>query len=238
MHQAQRVGVVGGGALGRGGEIAIRLVDDEEVGQFHHAALHTLQVIAAAGTEQQQEHVGHFRNRGFRLADTDRFHDHHLEASRLAQQQRLARAAGNAAQSLSSGARADERLFALGEFRHARLVAEDRAAGDFRRGIDSEHRDLVPAFDQILAEGFDEGGFADAGRPRYSEADRFAGLGQQLVQQLFRRQPVIFAPRFHQSDAARQSAAVAGLYLVGKILRGHFAAPAGTFGGEASTSRP
>ncbi len=94
----------------------------------------------------------------------------------------------------------------------------------------------MPVIDQILAEGFDEGGFADAGRAGNAEADGFPGLGQQQIEQLFRRQPVVIAPRFHQRDAARQSAAVAGLYLVGKLPLAHFAASTGTLGGEASMS--
>ena len=43
-------------------------------------------------------------------------------------------------------------------------------------------------------------------------------LGSSEVEQLLRLQPVIRAPRFDQRDAARQGAAVAGLYLVGKVL--------------------
>ena len=98
------MGVVGCGALGRGGQVAVRLVDDEEVGQFHHAALHPLEIVAAAGAEQQQEHVGHLGDRRLRLADADRLYDNHVEARRLAQQQRLARAPRHAAQRLSGGA--------------------------------------------------------------------------------------------------------------------------------------
>ena len=65
------------------------------------AALDALQVVAAAGREQQQEHVGHLGDRGLRLADADRLDDHHVEAGRLAQQQRLARAPRDAAQGLA-----------------------------------------------------------------------------------------------------------------------------------------
>src|SRR4030095_3940235 len=76
---------------------------------------------------------------------------------------------------------------------------------------------------------------ADAGRARDAEADRLAGLGHHEVEQLLRLQPVILAPRFHQRDAARQGATVAGFYLVGEVLLAHFAA-SGILGGEASMS--
>ena len=61
----------------------------------------------------------------------------------------------------------------------------------FEDGSIGEHGDLVARVDQMQAEGFDEGRLADARRPGDAEADRFAGLGQQEVEQLLGRQPVI-----------------------------------------------
>jgi hypothetical protein len=39
--------------------VDVGLVDDHQVGQFHHALLDGLQVVAGVGQLQQHEHVGH-----------------------------------------------------------------------------------------------------------------------------------------------------------------------------------
>ena len=93
-----------------------------------------------------------------------------------------------------------------GKPRHPRLVAEDRAAGARRGGIDREHRDLVAALDQEHAERVDGGGFADPGRAGDADADRLAGVGQQRLHQLARR-CLMVARRLSISVIARASAA-------------------------------
>ncbi len=102
--------------------------------------------------------------------------------------------------------------------RHPRLVAEDRAAGAGRGGVDRQHRDLVAALDQEHAERVDGGGFADAGRAGDADADRLAGVWQQRLHQIARRGLVIAAPAFDQRDRARQRRAVAGAEVFGEFL--------------------
>jgi hypothetical protein len=98
------------------------------------------------------------------LADADRLDDDDVVAGGFAQQHGLAGLLGDAAQRChDDGRRPDEGLgHALRQQLHARLVAEDGAAGNRRRGIHGEHGDAVAALDQVHAQRFDEGRLAHA----------------------------------------------------------------------------
>jgi hypothetical protein len=92
-------GVILGGSGFRAPEIvAIGLVDGDHVGQFNKALLDALQFVARAGQHQRQKEIRHVADSGFRLADADRLHQHHIEAGGFAQQHRLARFCGDAAE--------------------------------------------------------------------------------------------------------------------------------------------
>ena len=56
--------------------------------------------------QQHDEHVDHVGDRGLGLADADGLDDHRVEARRLDQQHRLARAPRHAAQGRAGAARA------------------------------------------------------------------------------------------------------------------------------------
>ena len=82
--QMHRIGVFGGRPRGVFEEIAIRLVDQDQIGQFDDAALDPLQFVAGGGRQDQQKHVDHLGDRGFRLAGADRLDQHGIEPSRFA----------------------------------------------------------------------------------------------------------------------------------------------------------
>ena len=83
-------------------QLAIRLVDQDQIGQFDDAALDPLQLVAGGGRQDQQKHVDHLGDGGFRLAGADRLDQHRVEPGRLAHQDRLAGAPRHAAR-LRSG---------------------------------------------------------------------------------------------------------------------------------------
>ena len=178
-HKLQCMGVFAGGAAGGGGKIAIGFGDDQEIGDLHDAALDALQFIPAAWHEQQKEHVHHIRHSGLGLADTHRFHQDDVEASRLAEQHRLSGAPGYSAQGFAGGRRADEGIRVARQLFHPRLVTQDRAAGALRGGIDGEDRHAVPLANHVLAERLDESGLADSRHAGDAKADRGAGVGQE-----------------------------------------------------------
>ena len=201
--------IIGDRAARRRRQIAIVLVDDDEIGQLDDAFLDALQIVAAAGRDQQHEQIDHVRDRGLGLADPDRLDDDDVEAGGLGDQHGVARAARDAAQALAGGRRPDEGGVGLRQVRHARLVAEDRAARALRRGIDRQHRDAMPGADQHQAERLDEGRFADAGRAGNAEPRGATRARQKLRQQTLGGVAVVGAGRLHQRDGARQRGALA-----------------------------
>ena len=83
---------------------------------------------------------------GLGLADADGLDEHDVEAGRLDDDDRLARGAGRRRRGRPP--LGDGRMNACsstGQPRHARLVAEDAAAGAARRRVDGEHGDAVAA---------------------------------------------------------------------------------------------
>ena len=104
----ERGAIVGGREPGARDIVAVGLVDRDHVGQFDDAFLQALQFVAGAGQHQHQEKIGHVGDRGLRLADADRFHQHHVVAGRLAEQHGLARLGGDAAERAGGGRGAHE----------------------------------------------------------------------------------------------------------------------------------
>ena len=89
---------VAGGPLGGVGEVAVGLVDDDQVGQLHDPALDALELVAAGRGGHQHEEVDEVGDGHLGLADADGLDDHDVEPGRLAEQQRLAGAPGDAAE--------------------------------------------------------------------------------------------------------------------------------------------
>ncbi len=214
-ENVKRAAIFGGGEVGALDVVAVSLVDRDHVGEFDEALLDALQLVACARQHQREKEIGHVADRRFRLADADGFHQHDIEACGLAQQHRLAGLGSDTAERAGRRRGADEGVVFSREPRHPRLVAEDRAAGARRRGIDGQHRDLVPLGDQSHAERIDGGGLADTRRARDADANSLAGERQQFLNQIARLRLMIGAAAFDQGDGAGQRRAVARAEGVG-----------------------
>ena len=70
-QQVDGVAVVGDGPVGGRQQVAVGLVDHDDVGELHDPPLDALQVVAAAGRREQQEAVDHVGHRHLRLAHPD-----------------------------------------------------------------------------------------------------------------------------------------------------------------------
>src|SRR5439155_1373188 len=79
------------------------------------ALLDPLQFVARAGQQQDQEEVDHRGDRELRLPDADRLDQHDVVARRLADEQRLPRAACHPAERAGRRARANEGLGGSGQ---------------------------------------------------------------------------------------------------------------------------
>ena len=200
----ERGAVLRGGDIGALQIVAVRLVDRDHVGELDEAFLDALELVAGAWQHQREEEIGHVGDRGLGLPGADRLDQDHVEPRRLAQQHGLAGLGGDATQRAGGGRGADEGIGIGRELRHARLVAEDRAAGAGGGGIDREHGDAVPARGEPGPEHVDGGRLADPGRAGDADAHGLAGIGQQLLHQLPRLALMIRPLRFDERDRPRQ----------------------------------
>ena len=79
------------------------------------------------GGNQEQEQVDHVGDRDFRLADADRFDEHHIEARCFTRQHGLASVASYPAELSAAGRGADEHVRFVRQVDHPCLVAQYRA---------------------------------------------------------------------------------------------------------------
>ena len=164
--------------------------DDDDIGQFHHSRLHELQGIARTGLDAEHDAVDGEGNIGFRLADADAFDQHPVEQS-AHQSRRRYRLVGEAAEPVARGHGADENALIFRVRRHARAVAEKRAAGAPRRRIDRDHADRLPARPPVAQQRIGQRRFADARRPgqprrmgaalRQGGVEQFGEFGRPLM---------------------------------------------------------
>jgi hypothetical protein len=67
-----------------GGEFAVRLVDEGEIGEIGDAVLDPLQLASRCRRQDEHEHVDHFCDGRFGRADADRLDQHRVKLGRLA----------------------------------------------------------------------------------------------------------------------------------------------------------
>ena len=168
--------------LGRSRALAVSLVDDQRIGQFHDSALDPLQLVARIRQHQHEEEVHHARDLVLRLPHTDRLDEDHVKSGRFAQQHGFARLVCHTAKRALRGRGPDEGSRVTRQRLHARLVAEDAAAGNRRAGVNGQHRNALAAVDEMHAEGFDECGLADPGNTADAHARAVAGMRQNALQ--------------------------------------------------------
>ena len=159
----------------------IGLGDDDDIGQLHYAGLHELQAVARTRLDAENDAVDGEGNIGLRLADADAFDQHPVEQG-AHQGGRRDRLVGQAAEPVARCHGADENALIFRVGRHARAVAEKRAAGAPRRRIDRDHAHRLAAPAPVAQQRVGERRFADAGRP--GQARRMgAGLRECGVEQ-------------------------------------------------------
>ena len=213
----QRGAIFGGSLLGAIDVIAVGLVDRDHVGEFDDAFLDALQFVAGARQHQREKEIRHVGDGGFRLPDANGLDQNDIEARSLAQQHRLACLRCDAAERTRRRRGTNEGVRIDGKLCHARLVAQNRAAGARRRRIDRQNRDLVALGSEPGAERVDGGRFADARRAGDADAQRLAGIGEEFLHELSRRELMVRPAALDQGNGARQHCAFAGADARGDV---------------------
>ena len=133
--QPQRTRIVRHRAPCRGNELAIRLVDEDEIGELDDPALDPLQPVPRRRWQDQHEEVDDLGDRRLGLADADRLDQHRVKPGSLAEQNCRAAAARYSTASVAGRGGADEGCGRLCQFGHAGLVAEDGTTAALRRRV-------------------------------------------------------------------------------------------------------
>lgn len=220
-QEPKRTGVVRTGAGRRRFKVAIRLVDDDEIGDFHDAALYPLQFVTARRRKQQQEDIRHLRHHGFGLPHPDGLDQHDVETRSFADPHSLARPARDPAQMGLTGRRANEGTGLARQAVHPGLVAEYRPTRPRRGWIDRQNGNPEPAPDKHHSEAFDEGGFSHAGCSRETDAQGFAVI-RQVLYHLQRPRPMIGPPALDERDGPGERATLALRHARGQCRRIEF----------------
>ncbi len=172
-----------------------------------------------------------------RLADADGLNEHILTPGRVEQQRGLQGGLREAAQRTTIGHRADEHAAVEEVLGQADPVAEQRAVGEGRGGVDGQHANRAPGLAPGLREGADERRLARAGRAGEADDRRPAGVRVDLLHQL----PSLGAVVLDQRDRARERTTIAVEQPLCKCRsahrgRNHRRAPAGQY--DSQTMEP
>ena len=162
----------------------IGLVDDEDVGDLHHARLQRLDRIARLRDEHDQRRVGGARDVELALPDADGLDEDAVEAERVEHVAHLARRRGEPAERAARRHRADEHARIERDALHADAVAEQRAAGERRRRIDRDDADRQALRAILASDQRGDRALARARRTGDADAARAAELRVQRSEQL------------------------------------------------------
>ena len=138
------------------GAIPIRLVDDKDVGDFHDARLESLHLVARPRDERHDRHIGRPDNIDLILPDADRFNDDDVFACRIQDKGNLASGTGQPSE-MPAGCHAADEYAGIPRVRlHPYAVAENRAAAERARGIDSDNAYGLPRGADFRRQSIDE----------------------------------------------------------------------------------
>ena len=122
----------------------VGLVHREDVGDLHQTRLERLDRVARFGHEDHEARIRRARDIQLALADADGLDEDAIGAERIEHVAHLARGGGETAQRAARRERPDVHARIERDVLHADAVAEQRAAGERRRGIDADDADGEP----------------------------------------------------------------------------------------------
>src|ERR1019366_9185973 len=183
------------------GAIAVRLVDDENVGDLHDAGLDGLHNVAHAGHQHDDGHIRQAHDVHLVLADADGLDHDNIAAAGVAHRRDIGSGAGQPAQRAARGHAANVNSGIGGVRLHANAVAKNCAAAERAGGIDSDDANRLPLLAVRVCYLVHQRALARAWRARHAQQYGLAAIGKQRLQQFGGLRAVVF----DDGDATRQS---------------------------------
>ncbi len=145
------------------GAFAVRLIDDEHVGNLQQPGFHRLNVVAHPRNQHHHRHRRQPRNVHFVLPHANRFHDHHVEAGRIQQSRHVRGRRRQPAHRPPRRHGPDEDIGVGMMLHHPHAVPQNRPARKRAGRIDSHDGDSFPFRPDRLRQLIHQRGFP---RPR------------------------------------------------------------------------
>jgi hypothetical protein len=146
------------------GAFAIGFVEDEDVGDFHQAGFHVLNIVAQAGYENDDYTIGETNDVDFVLADADGFDEDLMFARGVKEQRDFGRGAGEAAKESARGHRTDEDASVAGVALHTDTIAENCAARVGAGRVHGDNSYALVLFAMLRRDAIDQSALSRAGR--------------------------------------------------------------------------
>lgn len=102
----------------------VRLVDDENIGDFDDSGFKDLDLVAAGGSQHSQNNIGRVNDFDFRLADTDRLDEDHVFSRRFEQLDDFRGRIAQTAQLAAAGDTPDKHVGVVAVLDHPDPVAQ------------------------------------------------------------------------------------------------------------------
>ncbi len=187
------------------GTLAVGLVDDEDVGDLHQAGLVRLHAVAPPGVDDDDGGVRLAGDLDLDLADADGLDEDPTAPDRIEGSDGFGGCEREPAEVAACRHRTNEHPGVGCMVLHPYPVAENRTAGERRRGIDRKDGDLQLERTEMLDDRRGERRLAGSGRP--GEPDRVTGPGPRVRQSTDLAGLVVAA--LDERQQASESAAVA-----------------------------
>ena len=177
--------------------IAVRFIQNKNVGNLHQAGLHILHVVAHARHEQDERAIRKPHDVHFILADAHGFDQHKFVPGGVQNQRHIARRARDdslevlevgrevereAAEKPARRHRADENSRVARVALHPYAVAQDRAARVRAGGIDRDNSDVISLPSIASGQPIDERALPSSGRARHADHKGFPGIREKSPQ--------------------------------------------------------
>ena len=190
--------------------VAVALVDDYAVGDFHDAALDTLQLVASTSNLDEQEEVDHRVTGRLALSYADGLNENLVEAGSLTEDDGLTRLTGHAAKRTCRRAGTDERCGMLRQLLHTRLIAKDAALGALTGGVDGQDCQFAAMLtEHVHTKLVDTGRLASTGNAADTDADAMAAIRQTAVDNLLCLRLMVRVDTLYQRHGLRQDGDIA-----------------------------
>ncbi len=189
--------------------LTIGLIDHDDVGHLHQAALDPLQFISCPSERDEDQDIDHLADGSFGLPNPHRFDENVSVACRLTKKNCVARVGCDSAVGTTRWGGTDEGHLAGREKVHARLVAENASPAELTAGVHGEYGDVLTAFvNETPSESFDETTFARSGNSGHSHPDGISPGRQAFLEDLVGDLAVSGTRAFNQRDGACQHGAI------------------------------